>query len=534
VLAVPLLESLPLLWRRFRPWPVMVAVAAAHLLSELNDPEYHVRGLSLGFACYAVARYARAPRSLVSVGVLVAVLFAPVSGIELDVVTVAVVTVAAVCVWLVGASLRRIHADAARLRELTERLRVERERNARQAVATERSRIAYELHDLVAHHVSAIAMMARAAADDPAPARADVAGISATAETALAETRHLMRLLADGHQGPAPSLAHLNAGDHVEITTVGLDAAIPQAVRVSAYRIVQEALANAAKHAGAVPTQVHVRHDRGMVTVTVVNDPPPPEHVSPGGTGLGLIGLRERAALFGGTHGRRPHRRRRLAGHRDVEVPDMIRILVVDDHELVRAALRRTLGQHADLDVAGEAADGSQAVREAVASRPDVVLMDVRMPGMTGVEACRRIVADVPGTRVLMLTTFDHDEHVHDALRAGAAGFVLKNAPTARLVDAVRVVAAGGSVLAPTVTRRLIDTVTALPPAMLGAPAPDTLTPREREVLALVATGLSNRRIAKHLGLSESSVKSTVNRILTRLGLENRVQAALLAHQYLV
>jgi DNA-binding NarL/FixJ family response regulator len=214
-------------------------------------------------------------------------------------------------------------------------------------------------------------------------------------------------------------------------------------------------------------------------------------------------------------------------------VPDVIRVLVVDDHELVRAALRRTLGQHTDLAVAGTAADGARAVASAAELRPDVVLMDVRMPGMTGIEACRRIVAAVPGTRVLMLTTFDHDEYVHDALRAGAAGFVLKNAPTARLVDAVREVAAGGSVLAPTVTRRLIDTVTTLPPAMLRPPAPDVLTPRERAVLRLLATGLSNRAIARQLALSESSVKSTVNRILTRLGLENRVQAALLAHQYL-
>ncbi|MQY36463.1 Transcriptional regulatory protein LiaR [Streptomyces sp. RB17] len=217
-----------------------------------------------------------------------------------------------------------------------------------------------------------------------------------------------------------------------------------------------------------------------------------------------------------------------------------VRVLVVDDQEIVRTALRLVIDRREGLSVVGEAGDGADGVALAVALRPDVVLMDVRMPGMTGVEATRRIVREWPGPapvpRVLVLTTFDVDEYVHAALRAGAAGFLLKNSRPEQLAEALHAAADGEPVLAPTVTRRLIDTVTALPPALLStAPVPASadvaLTDREIQVLVLVARGLSNARIAAELGLSEATVKSRVNRILTRLGLENRVQAALYAHQ---
>uniref|UniRef100_A0AAU2UY56 Response regulator transcription factor n=1 Tax=Streptomyces sp. NBC_00003 TaxID=2903608 RepID=A0AAU2UY56_9ACTN len=221
-----------------------------------------------------------------------------------------------------------------------------------------------------------------------------------------------------------------------------------------------------------------------------------------------------------------------------------IRVLIVDDQEMVRTGLRLVVDRREDLSVVGEAADGEQAVARAVELRPDVVLMDVRMPGTTGVEATRRITTCWPGPgpapRVLVLTTFDLDEYVHAALRAGAVGFLLKNSPPELLAQAIRSTANGEAVLAPSVTRRLIDTVTALPAALMpNAPAPapregelaDLLTERELQVLVLVARGLSNAQIASALDLSEGNVKSRVNRILTRLGLENRVQAAVLAHQ---
>ncbi|MEV6510506.1 response regulator transcription factor [Streptomyces sp. NPDC051642] len=223
-----------------------------------------------------------------------------------------------------------------------------------------------------------------------------------------------------------------------------------------------------------------------------------------------------------------------------------VRVLVVDDQEIVRTALRLVIDRREGLSVVGEAADGEQAVARAVELRPDVVLMDVRMPGTTGVEATRRIVRDWPGPgpapRVVVLTTFDLDEYVHAALRAGADGFLLKNSHPDQLARAIRAAAGGEAVLAPSVTRRLMDTLSALPTALLPdtpapAPGPDEralrelLTERELQVLVLVARGLSNSQIASALGLTEANVKSRVNRILTRLGLDNRVQAALIAHR---
>ncbi|WP_157244867.1 response regulator [Nonomuraea typhae] len=217
----------------------------------------------------------------------------------------------------------------------------------------------------------------------------------------------------------------------------------------------------------------------------------------------------------------------------------MIRVLIADDQALVRAALTAMLVRRADFDVVGEAEDGARAVALAFELKPDVVVMDVRMPGLTGVEATARILAEWPHPahprpNVLVLTTFDLDEYVHAALRAGAGGFMLKNSSPEQLAEAIRVVAAGESMLAPSVTRRLIGAFAAVPPALLDRPgrppALAALTQRELDVLVLVAKGLSNAQIAGELELSEAGVKSRVNRILTRLGLENRVQAAVLAY----
>jgi DNA-binding NarL/FixJ family response regulator len=210
-----------------------------------------------------------------------------------------------------------------------------------------------------------------------------------------------------------------------------------------------------------------------------------------------------------------------------------IRVLLVDDQPLLRVAFSLVLESQPDLAVAGEAADGAEAVRIALRDKPEVVLMDVRMPGMDGIEATRRIVAQCPGTRVLILTTFDLDEYAFAGLRAGASGFLLKNARPEELLEAIRVVAAGEAVVAPRITRRLLDTFASRLPVEGGeaAAALLTLTPREHSVLVQVARGLSNAEIAAALNLAETTVKTHVSRILMKLGLRDRVQAVVFAYE---
>jgi DNA-binding NarL/FixJ family response regulator len=209
-----------------------------------------------------------------------------------------------------------------------------------------------------------------------------------------------------------------------------------------------------------------------------------------------------------------------------------IRVLVVDDEELVRTGLRLILDAEPDIGVVGTASDGRQAVAEVRRLCPDVVLMDIRMPGLDGLEATRRILTepDVPPCKVVILTTFDVDEHVYEALRAGASGFLLKDVPADQLAHVIRVTAAGEALLAPSVTRRLIAAF-----ARPTAPAPvpvaglGDLTPREVEVLTLLAEGLSNAEIATRLFVGEATVKTHVARILTKLGVRDRVQAVIAA-----
>ncbi|MGY1594543.1 response regulator [Geodermatophilus sp. SYSU D00708] len=209
-----------------------------------------------------------------------------------------------------------------------------------------------------------------------------------------------------------------------------------------------------------------------------------------------------------------------------------IRVVLVDDQAMVRTGLRMVLAAEPDIEVVGEAADGAAGVQVVTDARPDVVLLDVRMPGMDGLEAARRIVAaDLP-TRVVVLTTFDEDEYVAAALRAGVSGFLLKVAPPEDLVAAVRTVAAGQGLLDPAVTLRVIESFAAAPapdPARAGALA--QLTERETDVLALVAAGLSNAEIAARLYLGEATVKTHVSRVLLKLGLRDRVQAVAFAYE---
>jgi DNA-binding NarL/FixJ family response regulator len=207
-----------------------------------------------------------------------------------------------------------------------------------------------------------------------------------------------------------------------------------------------------------------------------------------------------------------------------------IRVLLADDQDLVRAGFRMILETQADVEVVGEAADGVEAVTATRRLRPEVVLMDIRMPNLDGLQATKQIAAAQSGSRVVILTTFDLDEYVYQALTAGASGFLLKNAPPEQLIGAVRVVAAGDALLSPSITRRVIEQFTRLPPpgrtdALAG------LTDRERQVLQLVARGLSNAEIAAELVVSDATVKSHVAHLLAKLQLRDRVQAVVLAYE---
>jgi DNA-binding NarL/FixJ family response regulator len=213
----------------------------------------------------------------------------------------------------------------------------------------------------------------------------------------------------------------------------------------------------------------------------------------------------------------------------------MIRVLLVDDQSLLRMGFRLILEAEPDIEVVGEAADGASGVSMTAALHPDVVLMDVRMPGMDGIQATASIIAADPASKVLILTTFDLDQYVFAGLKAGASGFMLKDAPPAELLTAIRTVAGGDAVLAPTATRRLIDQFAPLLPDPGRQPERDAvlskLTSREQSVFTQLAAGRSNREIAVELHLSEGTVKIHVGRILTKLGLRDRVQAVVLAYE---
>jgi DNA-binding NarL/FixJ family response regulator len=214
--------------------------------------------------------------------------------------------------------------------------------------------------------------------------------------------------------------------------------------------------------------------------------------------------------------------------------PPVVRIIVADDHQVVRTGFAALLDTQPDFSVLGTARDGAEAVRLGRELAPDVVLMDVRMPGMDGIEATRQLAGPGPaGPRILILTTFDLDQYVYDALRAGASGFLLKDVTAERLFDAVRVIAAGDALLSPGVTRRLISEFTRLKPPPDGPPAAALagLTPRETQVLRLVAAGLSNPEIAAQLVVTEETVKTHVSRMLSKLGLRDRTQAVVTAYE---
>jgi len=211
----------------------------------------------------------------------------------------------------------------------------------------------------------------------------------------------------------------------------------------------------------------------------------------------------------------------------------VIRVLVADDQELVRTGFRVILEAEGDIEVVGEAADGHEAVRQAALTKPDVVLMDIRMPGLDGLGATEQILRQPAAPTIVVLTTFDQNEYVYRALRAGAAGFLVKDAPSSRLLAAVRAAATGDSLIEPSIVQRLVErSMEPAAPVAAGVPAElEHLTERELDVLGLITRGLSNAEIAAHLVVAETTVKTHVARILTKLGVRDRVQAVVLAYE---
>ncbi len=434
------------------------------------------------------------------------------------------------------------------LRERAERLEREEAARTERARAQERARIARDMHDVVAHRVSLMVLRAGAleinAVDEKIAAEAEL--IRVTGKEALEQLRAVLGILTEvprrrpmiGEEvlEPQPTLADLDwlldqsrsVGVPVERRDEGTAQEVPVMVQHTAYRMVQEALTNIHKHAGMAATQVVVRYLPSALEVTIKNSVPSdrtPGHARQ----RARPDQPERAHR---TAGRRVHRQtgagRRFPCVR--EVADVIRVLIADDEALVRTGLRMILEAADDLEVVAEAANGVEAVTAVARHGPHVVLMDVQMPRMDGVAALKEMNRSPNPPKVVMLTTFDRDEYVYSALRAKAAGFLLKDTAPRDLIAAVRTVADGSAMLAPTVTKRMID-------AFAGQQAPDAraarerlaaLTDRERQVVQAVARGLANAEIARELTMSETTVKAHVSRSLAKLGLVNRVQIALL------
>ena len=492
--------------------------------------------------------------------------------------------------WLIGDNLRVRRAYMRELEERAIQLEREKEEQAALAVAQERGRIARELHDVVAHHVSVMVVQAaaakRVAESDPAAAQEALTAVENAGRTALAEMRRMLEVLRaqEAGLGPQPGLAELDrlitqvrdAGLPVELTHEGDPCCLPAGMDLAAYRIVQEALTNTVKHGGKATAKVTIRHSPEALEIEVVDDgrgAAAPLLAGSTRGGHGLIGMRERVALFGGElrvgpvlpGGYRvyarlpisPDDRARAEREKAAQAAAAARVATEKVERADRAArvgsepvtlvrprvvppmIGRVVPPHPTPSAGPgrptRSSDGAKAVELARQLRPDVVLMDIRMPGMDGIAATRLLAG--PGVedplKVLILTTFELDEYVVEALRAGASGFLLKDAPPEDLVEAIVIVASGEALLAPSITRRLLDRVASrLPPAQDNAvPALAELTDRELEVLKLIARGMSNAEIAAKLVVSETTVKTHVSRVLAKLDLRDRVQAVILAYE---
>ena len=451
--------------------------------------------------------------------------------------------------WVAGLAVRA-RAEQAEVAE-SHATQAEQERDAatRVAVAEERARIARELHDIVAHAVSVMVLQVGAVRhqlpDAMAEDRDALRSVEQAGRGALAEMRRLLSVMRRDGDGlelaPQPGLDGLDslikeigrAGLPVELHVDGERFPLPPGIDLSAYRIVQEGLTNALKHARASHAEVTVRYAPDEVGIEVHDD----------GTGATPSDgtarprtdrhPRARQTLRRRDDRRHDKRRRVHAQHPPPTHPRpamTIRVLIADDQSMVRAGFRMLLAGEQDMEVVAEASNGLEAVAKAARFDPTVILMDIRMPELDGLQATRRILATDNTARILILTTFGLDEYVYEALSAGASGFVLKDDPPEQLIEAVRTVAAGDALLSPAITKRVINQFTRIPrhepPKEL-----DELTAREQDILRLIARGLSNEEIGAELYISETTVKTHVTHILQKLGLRDRVQVVVLAYQ---
>jgi DNA-binding NarL/FixJ family response regulator/signal transduction histidine kinase len=429
-----------------------------------------------------------------------------------------------------------------------ERQTTARQQLRRAAITSERTRIARELHDLVGHTVNVMLVRVGAARVvlDSAPdqAREILRGVEQTGREALNELDLVLGALRDSDEAVSgrPGLAELphlaqrmtQAGMQVSLQVDPAGPPLPGSLDLSAYRIVQEALTNALRHGQAGTARVRIGRDRSRPGAGDLRRRARPAAGLP--AGARTAGDRRTGGDVRGLAGARTGCHGWLPGPGGAPAAMTIRVLLADDDALLRAGVAVVLDTADGIEVAGEASDGLQAVDQCRSLTPDVVLMDVRMPGVDGIEATRRIITAGLPTRVLVLSTFRHDEYVWGALRAGASGFLLKRASPERLVDAVRTVAAGDALLDPSVTRDLVEHFVRQSPARPAVTAEAAsrlsgLTPREAQVLRLIAEGYSNEEIAELLGIAESTAKTHVKRALAKIGARDRAQAVVLAYQ---
>jgi len=559
VLPLDLAACLALAWRRSRPLPVLALVVAVDVVQIVTDLPANTLVYITLIAVYSVAAYASRRQAVVAVlasyVAIVGAFLSPFATFEGGVVEAAAFIAAAA---VLGDSIRTRRAYLAAVEERAARMERERDAQATIAAAAERTRIAREMHDVVAHSLSVMVAQADGAEyvmdTSPDQARRAIATVAETGRHALTEMHRLLGVLrsphVEGELTPQPGVDQLDdliartqsAGLPVTLSVRGAPVPMSPGLSLTVYRIVQEALTNTLKHGGpSVTATVQLRYLPSDVEVDITDNGYP--------SGVARSGLviavqrrpwthrhaRAHRRVRGESSGRSA-RRRRLADPCAAAVGGAvvtISVVLVDDQPSLRLGFRMVLDAQQDMRVVAEAGDGEEALSVVAVHRPDVVLMDVRMPRLDGVEATRRIVASGSRSRVLILTTFDLDEYAFAGLRAGASGFLLKNVPPPDLLTAIRAVATGDAVVAPSVTRRLLDVFADRLPTP-SKPLDEILvplTPREREVLVEVATGDSNAQIAERLVLSEATVKTHVGRILAKLQLHDRVQAVALAYE---